>query len=114
MSLFQPKDADYIARGLLLLIAWFWVGWLPFAIVGAILAGAGGAAVGLVISIPIGIWGYSAYLNYGLRVITKDVERLEQMIELRRIQLNRITNDPHRIENRKRIAPAFTVPRQHG
>jgi len=67
VSALRPKDGDYITRGVFLLLGWFSVGWLPFAFVGALLAGAGGAAVGLFLSIPLGIWGYSAYLNYGLR-----------------------------------------------
>lgn len=63
MSMFRPKDGDYIVRGITLLLAWFAVGWMPFAFIGALLAGAGGAAIGLFVSVPIGVALYDAYLK---------------------------------------------------
>ncbi|ACL42310.1 hypothetical protein Achl_4359 (plasmid) [Pseudarthrobacter chlorophenolicus A6] len=63
MSILRPKDGDYIGRGLLLFIGWVIVGWLPFAVIGALLAGAGGATIGFVASIPVGVVLYGAYLR---------------------------------------------------
>ena len=63
MSVLRPKDGDYITRGVFLLLGWFIVGWVPFAVVGALLAGAGGAAVGLGISVPIGVVLYGVYIK---------------------------------------------------
>lgn len=68
MSVLRPKDGDYIGRGLLLLLGWIIFGWMPFALVGALLAGAGGAATGLAIGMPIGVFLYSAYLKTDPRV----------------------------------------------
>jgi hypothetical protein len=63
MSVLRPKDGDYIGRGIILLLGWTILGWLPFAIIGALLAGAGGATVGFVLSIPLGVVLYDAYLK---------------------------------------------------
>jgi hypothetical protein len=63
MSVLRPKDGDYIGRGLLLLLGWVIVGWAPFVLVGALLAGAGGAALGLAVSASIGVALYVAYLK---------------------------------------------------
>lgn len=86
MSLLRPKDDDYILRGILLLLAWLSVG-MPIATTLAVLAFHGPAGVlGIPISIGLGLWGYSAYLNYGLRIIAeKGVKRMRLDIELRRI-----------------------------
>lgn len=63
MSILRPKDGDYIVRGLFLLITWAFLGWVPFAVVGGILAGAGGAAVGFFGAIVIvGPFLYTRYL----------------------------------------------------
>lgn len=63
MSILKPKDGDYIVRGIFLLLGWTCVGWIPFAVLGAILAGAGGAAVGLFIGIIAGVLCYWLYLK---------------------------------------------------
>ena len=63
MSVLRPKDGDHITRGIFLLLGWFIIGWVPFAIAGALLAGAGGAALGLVVSVPIGVALYWLYLE---------------------------------------------------
>lgn len=68
MSLLRPKDGDYIVRGLFLLIAWTFLGWIPFAAVGGILAGAGGAFVGAVIGIFFGVFLYWRYLKLDPKV----------------------------------------------
>lgn len=68
MSLLRPKNGDYAVRGLFLLIAWICIiapG--PFAIAGALLAGARGAAAGLLAGIFAGIGAYSWYLRYEMR-----------------------------------------------
>lgn len=63
----RPKNEDYITRGLFLLLGWIVIGWVPFAFAGALLAGAGGAALGLFVSIPVGIALYWAYLEWSRR-----------------------------------------------
>jgi hypothetical protein len=63
MSVLRPRDGDYITRGIFLLLGWFIIGWAPFVLVGALLAGAGGAALGLFISIPLGVALYWVYLD---------------------------------------------------
>ncbi|QED11657.1 membrane protein [Arthrobacter phage Qui] len=63
MSILKPKDGDYIVRGIFLLLGWTCVGWVPFAVLGAILAGAGGAAVGLFIGVIVGIVLFWLYLK---------------------------------------------------
>jgi hypothetical protein len=68
MSVLKPKDGDYIGRGILLLLVWTIAGWMPFALVSALLAGAGGAATGFAIGMPLGIFLYSAYLKTDPRV----------------------------------------------
>lgn len=68
MSILRPKDGDYIGRGIFLLLGWIIIGWVPFVIVGALLAGAGGAAVGLFGSIALGVALYGPYLNLDPRI----------------------------------------------
>lgn len=69
MSILRPKDGDYIVRGLFLLIGWSVFGWIPVAVVGGLLGGAGGAAVGLLSSlIIIGPFGYFRYLKLDPKV----------------------------------------------
>jgi hypothetical protein len=63
MSIIRPKDGDYIVRGLFLLIVWTFLGWIPFAAVGGILAGAGGAFFGAVTGIFFGVFLFWRYLK---------------------------------------------------
>jgi hypothetical protein len=63
MSVLRPKDGDYIGRGILLLLGWTIFGWMPFAVLGAVLAGAFGATVGFAVSFPLGVLLYVPYLN---------------------------------------------------
>ena len=63
MSMLRPKDGDYIGRGILLLLGWTIFGWMPFALIGALLAGAGGATIGFAVSLPLGILLFGPYLK---------------------------------------------------
>lgn len=63
MSVLRPKDGDYISRGILLLLAWTIFGWMPAALLGAILAGAGGATIGFALSLPLGFLLLAPYLK---------------------------------------------------
>jgi hypothetical protein len=68
---------DYITRGLFYLIGWFIFGWPVMAFIGALIAGAGGAAVGFFLAIPLGIWGYHLYLTrQGKRALNEYSRRL--------------------------------------
>ncbi len=89
MSLFKPKDGDYVVRGLFLMLGW-WIFGTPvliFAI--ALVSGNGNVGVlGIPIALSTAIVGYGLYLNFGLRVHDKEMsKRLELMIEERRIEL---------------------------
>lgn len=89
MSLIKPEDDDYIVRGLILLLAWLIIGMpgMAFA-VAAVFHNGGMAVLGVLAAIPLGIFGYGAYLKFGEREHAKrDAKRLEAMIELRRIEL---------------------------
>lgn len=63
MSMLRPKDGDYIGRGILLLLGWTLFAWMPAALIGAILAGAGGATIGFAVSFPLGILFFGPYLK---------------------------------------------------
>lgn len=63
MSVLRPKDGDYIVRGIILLLGWTLFGWMPFALAGALLAGPGGAAIGLLVGIAVGVLLYGPYLD---------------------------------------------------
>lgn len=61
MSILRPKDGDYIVRGLYLLLAWTVLGWFPVTVIGGILGGAGGAAIGIFLALfgtPVIYWRY--------------------------------------------------------
>jgi hypothetical protein len=63
VSVLRPKDGDYISRGIILLWAWTVFGWMPFALIGALLAGAGGATIGFAVAFPMGFILFPAYLK---------------------------------------------------
>lgn len=63
MSVLRPKDGDYVGRGIILLLGWTIFGWMPFALVGALLAGAFGATIGFAVSFPVGIFLFGPYLK---------------------------------------------------
>lgn len=71
MSIIRPKDGDYIVRGLFLLIVWAVLGWVPFAIAGALLAGPGGATVTTIGCLLISPVLYQAYLRLDPKKIKK-------------------------------------------
>jgi hypothetical protein len=63
VSVLRPKDGDYIGRGIILLWVWTVFGWMPAALLGAVLAGAFGATVGFAVAFPLGILLYGPYLK---------------------------------------------------
>lgn len=64
MSILRPKDGDYIVRGLFLFVGWTFLGWVPFAVAGGMLAGASGAVVSALIAVAlIGPFLYWLYLR---------------------------------------------------
>lgn len=89
MSLFKPKDGDYVVRGLTLLFAWWILGTPVLIILIALLSGNANVGVlGLLLSLVLGLVGYWQYLNFGLRERRRaDAKRLEVEIELRRVEL---------------------------
>ena len=66
MSILKPKDGDYIVRSIFLLVGWCCIGWVPFAFVGGILAGAGGATLGFAVAYFSAPFVYWAYLKLDL------------------------------------------------
>lgn len=75
MSILRPKDGDYIVRGLYLLIGWTLFGWVPFAVAGAFLAGAGGATITAIIGISISPILYKGYLKLDPKVYPQKTKK---------------------------------------
>lgn len=72
MSILNPKDGDYIVRGIFLLLGWTLAGWVPFAVLGGILAGTGGATIGLLAGVLFGPFIlYPSYLKLDPKVYPK-------------------------------------------
>lgn len=68
-------DDSHVMRGLVYLFLWFVLGMPALAFIGALLFGAGGAAVGAILNIPLGLWGYSAFLDWHLKRILSDYDK---------------------------------------
>lgn len=66
MNFIEESDR-YIIRGLTYLILWFLFAPIVFIVIGAGLLGVPGMVIGVAAAIALGIWGYSAYLDWRYR-----------------------------------------------
>lgn len=64
---FIEESNKYIIRGLFYLLGWFLVAPILFAGIGGVMFGVAGLVLGILAAIGLGIWGYSAYLEWNGR-----------------------------------------------
>ena len=71
-----PMEELPVVRGILYLLGWFIVGWPVLALAGVLVAGEAGAIIGLVLVIPVGLYGYNRYLAWHVKRISADYARI--------------------------------------
>lgn len=70
-----PIEELPVTRGILYLLAWFWIGGPAVILTGTFVAGLPGAVVGAILVIPVGLFGYDRYLDWHVKRIGADYAR---------------------------------------